>query len=66
MVWRRVEALPDAARPDLSGLLVSLDFVREPRNCFEGVSITVRSLTGRVAFEKVPACLGRAVQFAGG
>jgi hypothetical protein len=53
--WRRVEALPDAARPDLSGLLVSLDFVREPRNCFEGVSIVVRSLAGRAAFESEAA-----------
>ena len=49
--WRRIEALPDAARPDLSGLMVSLDFNREPRNCLEGVSIVVRSLTGREAFE---------------
>jgi hypothetical protein len=49
--WRRIAALPDAARPDLCGLMVSLDFVREPRNCFEGVSIVVRSLTGRSAFD---------------
>lgn len=40
--WRRVASLPDEARPDRSGILVSLDFVREPRNCFEGVSIMVR------------------------
>jgi len=44
--WRRVAALPDEARPDRSGLLVSLNFEREPRNCFEGVSITVRALAG--------------------
>lgn len=44
--WRRVAALPDAARPDRSGILVSLDFVREPRNCFEGVSILVRMEPG--------------------
>jgi hypothetical protein len=49
--WRRIEAMPDAARPDLCGLMVSLDFVREPRNCFEGVSIVIRSLTDRSAFE---------------
>lgn len=41
--WRRVAALPDEARPDLSGLLVSLNFERAPRNCFEGVSIIVRA-----------------------
>ena len=29
---------------DRSGLLVSLNFVREPQNCFEGVSINVRVL----------------------
>lgn len=34
--------MPEEARPDRSGILVSLDFVREPRNCFEGVSIMVR------------------------
>lgn len=44
--WRRVAALPDAARPDRSGLLVSLGFVPEPQNCFEGVAITVRLLAG--------------------
>ena len=53
--WRRAETMPDAARPDLSGLLVSLDFVREPRNCFEGVSIVVRSLTGSAAFGSAAA-----------
>lgn len=42
--WRRIAELPDGARPDRSGMLVSLDFVREPRNCFEGVSIMVRTL----------------------
>lgn len=42
--WRRVADMPDDARPDRSGLLVSLNFVREPQNCFEGVSINVRVL----------------------
>ena len=36
--------MPNEARPDRSGLLVSLNFVREPQNCFEGVSINVRVL----------------------
>lgn len=45
-VWRRVARLPDEARPDRSGLLVSLNFVSEPQNCFEGVSIHVRMLAG--------------------
>jgi hypothetical protein len=49
--WRRVAVLPDGARPDRSGILVSLDFVREPRNCFEGVSIMVRTLPGSQAIE---------------
>jgi Fe-S-cluster containining protein len=44
--WRRMAALPDEARPDRSGLLVSLNFISEPRNCFEGVSINVRMLSG--------------------
>lgn len=44
--WRRMSDMPDAARPDRSGLLVSLSFVKEPRNCFEGVSINVRALSG--------------------
>ncbi len=44
--WRRVAALPDAARPDRSGLLVSLNFVRAPQNCFEGVSINIRLMPG--------------------
>lgn len=44
--WRRVADMPDEARPDRSGLLVSLNFEPEPRNCFEGVSINVRLLAG--------------------
>lgn len=44
--WRRVAAMPEDVRPDRSGLLVSLDFQREPRNCFEGVSINVRAIGG--------------------
>jgi Fe-S-cluster containining protein len=44
--WRRVARMPDAARPDRSGLLVSLNFVKEPQNCLEGVSINVRALAG--------------------
>ncbi|MFA5966579.1 MAG: YkgJ family cysteine cluster protein [Sphingomonas sp.] len=50
--WRRVADLPDEARPDRSGLLVSLNFVREPRNCFEGVSINVRTVTAGQAIDK--------------
>jgi hypothetical protein len=49
--WRRVADMPDEARPDRSGLLVSLNFEREPRNCFEGVSINVRALAGSDAIE---------------
>lgn len=49
--WRRVAGLPEEARPDRSGILVSLDFVREPRNCFEGVSIMVRMEPGSKAIE---------------
>lgn len=49
--WRRVAAMPDAARPDRSGLLVSLNFVQDPQNCFEGVSINVRTLAGSDAIE---------------
>ena len=43
--------MPDDARPDRSGLLVSLNFVREARNCLEGISINVRSLVGSDAME---------------
>jgi hypothetical protein len=42
--WRRVAEMPDWARPDRSGLLVSVNFVREPRNCLEGVSINIRAV----------------------
>lgn len=49
--WRRVAGMPDDARPDRSGLLVSLNFVREPQNCFEGVSINVRVLGNSDAIE---------------
>ncbi|WP_010215786.1 YkgJ family cysteine cluster protein [Sphingomonas sp. PAMC 26621] len=44
--WRRVASLTEETRPDRSGLLVSLNFVREPQNCFEGVSINIRVLAG--------------------
>jgi len=50
--WRRVAAMPDEARPDRAGLLVSLNFERAPRNCLEGVSITVRTLAGADAIDK--------------
>lgn len=50
--WRRVADMPDEARPDRSGLLVSLNFEREPRNCFEGVSINVRALADTDAIDK--------------
>ena len=50
--WRRVANMPDAARPDRSGLLVSLNFVQEPQNCLDGVSINVRALAGSDAIEK--------------
>lgn len=50
--WRRTAAMPHDARPDLSGLLVSLDFNRAPRNCLEGVSIVVRSLRGSDALDE--------------
>jgi len=50
-LWRRVAAMPDEARPDRSGLLVSLNFVREPRNLFEGVSVNIRKLAGSDAIE---------------
>ena len=43
--------MPDEARPDRSGLLVSLNFVREPRNLFEGVSVNIRKLAGSDAIE---------------
>ena len=46
-----MKGLPEEARPDRSGILVSLDFVREPRNCFEGISIMVRLLPGSDAIE---------------
>lgn len=49
--WRRVASMPDEVRPDLSGLLVSLNFNHQPQNCFEGVSINVRMLAGSQAIE---------------
>lgn len=49
--WRRIAGMPEEARPDRSGVLVSLDFVKSPRNCFEGVSILVRMLAGSDAIE---------------
>ncbi len=47
--WRRVAKMPDDARPDRSGLLVSVNFVQAPQNCFEAVSINVRALPGSEA-----------------
>lgn len=55
--WRRVAGMPDEARPDRSGLLVSLNFVREPQNCFEGVSINIRALAGSDAIAQGMAAL---------
>lgn len=50
--WRRTETMPDQARPDRSGLIVSLNFERSPRNCFEGVSIIVRTINAGQAIDK--------------
>lgn len=44
--WRRVAALPDEARPDRSGLIVSVSFNREARNPFETIALTVLALPG--------------------
>lgn len=41
--------MAEDSRPDRSGLLVFVNFAREPRNCFEGISITVRMLPGSTA-----------------
>ena len=49
--WRRVGGMPDEARPDRSGLLVSLNIIQQPQNLFEGVSINVRVLAGSRAIE---------------
>ena len=54
--WRRIGAMPDEARPDLIGLLVSLDFNRAPRNCLEGVAIVIRSLDGGAALDRSVTC----------
>lgn len=50
--WRRVAEMPDEARPDRSGLLASVNFVRVPRNVLEAVSINVRALPGSDATDK--------------
>ena len=47
--WRRVESMAEDTRPERSGRLVVVNFVREPRNCFERLSITVRLLPGSTA-----------------
>lgn len=44
--WRRRADLPDAARPDRSGLLISLNFIDQPKNCLEAVSLNIRILSG--------------------
>lgn len=53
--WRRVADMPDDARPDRSGLLASVNFVREPRNVLEAVSINVRALPGSDAIDTAMA-----------
>lgn len=44
--WRRVAALPEEARPDRSGLIVSVSFNQEARNAFEAIALTVLALPG--------------------
>ena len=44
--WRRLAALPDEARPDRSGLIVSVSFNRESRHPFEAIALTVLALPG--------------------
>lgn len=53
--WRRVAALPESARPDRSGLLVSLNFEQNPRNCFEGVALHVRTVERGAAIDTAMA-----------
>lgn len=55
--WRRVAAMPEEGRPDRSGLLVSLNFVREPRNCLEGVSLNVRTFDDRTIDKDIAAAI---------
>lgn len=50
--WRRVAAMPEVARPDRSGLLVSVNFVRHPRNALEAVSLNVRAIDGHGAADR--------------
>lgn len=47
--WRRVAALPDEARPDRSGLIVSVSFNRAARHPFEAIALTVLALPGSKA-----------------
>lgn len=49
--WRRVAEMPEDARPDRSGLLASVNFVRDPRNCLEAVSINIRTLDSGGGFD---------------
>ncbi|MDM7955248.1 YkgJ family cysteine cluster protein [Blastomonas sp.] len=49
--WRRVAAMPEEARPDRSGLLVSVNFVREPRNPLEAVSLNVRAMRDQAGID---------------
>jgi Fe-S-cluster containining protein len=44
--WRRVATLPDDARPDRCGLIVSVTFNRDSRNAFEAIALTVLALPG--------------------
>lgn len=50
--WRRVATMPEEARPDRSGLLVSVNFVREPRNPLEAVSLNVRAIRGQKGLDR--------------
>jgi Fe-S-cluster containining protein len=55
--WRRIAAMPEAARPDRSGILAFLGFNRQPRNCLEGVYIVAQASDD----EAFDTAIGRAI-----
>ena len=50
-LWRRIEAMPDLARPDKLGIVFSVEMYRRPRMPFEKMYIIGRAIEDRAAFD---------------
>jgi hypothetical protein len=50
-LWRRIDAMPDLARPDRLGIVFSIEVPRQPRTPFEKIYILGRAISDPAVFD---------------